>query len=112
MLKVTLHHDPENKKVRYFRVKVSSVIWKAKAATLRVYPGGEGLYTVRDVRVAIGLAGGECAEYCCEFFGDCFEPQDYAKAALVALDRLCEGLKNGTETVHTGGYNQGYGPDA
>jgi hypothetical protein len=118
---VTLHHDPENTAVRYFRVKVNSKrrTDDGKAGVLgalgRVYPGGRcprtgfELKTVGEIRKAIEAVAYETAEHCGEQFNDSFEPIAIAKAALESFDRLCKEMADGTAVTFTGGVAHGYG---
>ncbi len=118
---VTLHHDPENTAVRYFRVKVNSNrrTDDGKAgmlgATGRVYPGGRcprtgfELKTVEEVRKAIEAVAYELAEYCGEEFGDNFNAVQVSQAALTSFERLCSDMAHGKATSYTGGTEHGYG---
>lgn len=77
---------------RAFQVRVSSDVKFGLMATVNVVPSHQGLNTTHEVERAVAAAGGACAEYLCEKYGDDLDPAVCAKEAQLALFDLCNKL--------------------
>lgn len=74
-----------------FRVLVTSQVRSGLKAYQDIIPGRAGceLNSVRDIRRAVVIGAGACAEQLCDRYGDKIEPSECARLAGPVFDACC-----------------------